>query len=173
MAARTREVTTLSDRVTLGRPGRHRERREQRVDDLAERLQRLAYSRLQIAGQRLNALDSRLGGQHPRLGLQRAARHIDQLQTALTRATVRKLDDQRMRVGAMGRELEAVSPLAVLNRGFAVATNPEQQVIRSVSQVSAGDAIDLRLTDGVLRARVEATVPARNGTSGENVDGQS
>ena len=78
-----------------------------------------------------------------------------------------------MRVGAMGRELEAVSPLAVLNRGFAVATNPEQQVIRSVSQVSAGDAIDLRLTDGVLRARVEATVPARNGTSGENVDGQS
>ncbi|MBB87244.1 MAG: exodeoxyribonuclease VII large subunit [Xanthomonadales bacterium] len=173
LAVRTREVTTLHHRVTLAHPGRHLEQRAQRVDELAERLQRLAYSRLQIAGQRLNALDSRLGGQHPRLGLQRAARHIDQLQTALTRATVRKLDDQRMRVGAMGRELEAVSPLAVLNRGFAVATNPEQQVIRSVSQVSAGDAIDLRLTDGVLRARVEATVPARNGTSGENVDGQS
>ena len=53
--------------------------------------------------------------------------------------------------------LHDLSPLSVLGRGYAVARTPEGAVVRSVCGVSAGDAVDVSLADGVLACRVEGT----------------
>ena len=62
--------------------------------------------------------------------------------------------------------LHDLSPLSVLGRGYAVARTPEGAVVRSVCGVSAGDAVDVSLADGVLACRVEGTRAHRYGDNG-------
>ena len=50
--------------------------------------------------------------------------------------------------------LDALSPLKVLQRGYAVATNDDGQVLRSVKDFAPGIHFSLKLSDGVARAEV-------------------
>lgn len=53
-------------------------------------------------------------------------------------------------------ELDALSPLRVLERGYAIALHEATgRAVRSVSEVHAGDRLRVRVSDGELRARVE------------------
>ena len=48
-----------------------------------------------------------------------------------------------------------MSPLAVLERGYAVVTNDEGKVVRHANQAPLGETLHVRLHDGELRVRVE------------------
>jgi exodeoxyribonuclease VII large subunit len=51
-------------------------------------------------------------------------------------------------------KLDAMSPLAVLARGYALVTGPEGVLVRRADQVTAGDALTVRLADGHIDATV-------------------
>ena len=53
--------------------------------------------------------------------------------------------------------LDAVSPLATLQRGYAIVTDSKGTVITDAQDVRAGQLIDARLTKGTIRARIERT----------------
>jgi len=53
--------------------------------------------------------------------------------------------------------LDAMSPLKVLERGYAIAQNRQGHVVREASSVTAGDEVRLRLWKGSLDCRVEGT----------------
>ncbi len=152
-----REVSTLHHRVAMAHPGRQLEQRSQHVDGLSERLQREINRQLHVASQRVDHAATRLGQRHPAHRLRDAQETVRRLATGLDRSLRQQLDRQRLRVQALGRELEAVSPLAVLNRGFAVASDGQGQILRSVKHVAPGDLLNLRLVDGQVATRVEST----------------
>ena len=62
---------------------------------------------------------------------------------------------QQAAVGAA--RLHDLSPLAVIARGYAVARTAAGTVVKSVEDVTAGDTVDVSVTDGVLNCRVERT----------------
>jgi exodeoxyribonuclease VII large subunit len=64
------------------------------------------------------------------------------------------LDARRARFGGAAAKLDALSPLAVLSRGYALATTPEGRILLSARDVSPGDAVVVRLSRGRLRATV-------------------
>ena len=70
-------------------------------------------------------------------------------------AVVRQLQRETLRLRGLARSLEAVSPLATVARGYALLGKPDGSVVRSVTQVEAGDALRARLADGELKLRVE------------------
>jgi exodeoxyribonuclease VII large subunit len=53
-------------------------------------------------------------------------------------------------------QLEALSPLHTLKRGYALATKKDQQVLKSIEQVELGDDLEIRLSDGKLHVKVNA-----------------
>ena len=61
------------------------------------------------------------------------------------------------RLAIAGRTLDAVSPLATLERGYAIVTDSKGTVITDAQDVRAGQLIDARLTKGTIRARIERT----------------
>ena len=67
-------------------------------------------------------------------------------------------------MAATASKLDALSPLKVLGRGYAIGYNADGTVVDSVNQVTVGDALTLQLTDGTVSCRVTDTqeVP-RNG----------
>jgi exodeoxyribonuclease VII large subunit len=52
------------------------------------------------------------------------------------------------------RRLEALSPLAILNRGYAVVSQPDGSLVRSTAQVQTGDELNVRISDGEFSAQV-------------------
>jgi len=75
---------------------------------------------------------------------------------AAAEAAIRNLLQRRQRrFATLAARLDALSPLAVLGRGYAIAHRVEDgAIVRRASDVSEGDALDLRLGEGVVRARV-------------------
>ena len=82
------------------------------------------------------------------------------------------LQARNARLAALSARLEALNPLAVLERGYAIAMDPSGRIVRDASQLSLGDLLSLRLARGEAEAEVRAvrlqplqptTIPARAG----------
>jgi exodeoxyribonuclease VII large subunit len=91
-----------------------------------------------------------LGGR-TRLGTEQVERAGDRLQAAMT-AT---LERRRQRLARLSAQLDALSPLRVLQRGYAVPTGPEGRVLKHRSEFIPGEPFTLRVADGSVAARVE------------------
>jgi exodeoxyribonuclease VII large subunit len=116
---------------------------------------------LQRDSQRLDHLGHRLHQRHPASRLAEQCRRLQTLDAAARRAVRRSLEARLQQLGDLARTLHAVSPLAVIGRGYAVLTSPATgTVVSSVQQAEAGDRITARLQDGRLDCRVESVVPA-------------
>jgi exodeoxyribonuclease VII large subunit len=74
----------------------------------------------------------------------------------MPRVIRRRAVSAEQRVVSLARELAAISPLAVLDRGYSVTLGPDGRAVRTPQDVTAGDAIVTRLADGSLRSVVGA-----------------
>lgn len=158
---RRRLLDALHGRLQRAHPGRRLEARSQRVDELLLRLESALERRVARQRQRLDGLDHRLLRHHPGARLDRLAAHCDQLAARLRAATDQGLQRRRQRLAQATATLQAVSPLATLERGYAIVTDAAGRTVQQAAQVSVGDAVSARLAAGELRCRVvECDLPA-------------
>ncbi len=66
-----------------------------------------------------------------------------------------KIEEGRERLALAAASLDALSPLAVLQRGYAIAQDAAGKPLRDVSSVKPGDAVSVRLAKGKLGTRIE------------------
>lgn len=133
-----------------------RERLSQIGQTLVERLRRRA---LEARG-RLDDLASRPALSQPLDRVHRLSQQVDQLQQRLDSSIRMTTSRFRERLGQAAGRLEGVSPLAVLGRGYAVVGRVTPATagfehVTSVSQLAAGDRLDIRLADGKVNATVQ------------------
>jgi exodeoxyribonuclease VII large subunit len=69
-----------------------------------------------------------------------------------------RLERGRARVDSLERQLAHLSPLAILERGYAIVQNADEGVIRSSRQARVGEALRVRLHQGQLGVRVEERI---------------
>jgi len=103
------------------------------------------------------ALIGQLGERLARGLSQRAQRTVDRLDRTgdrLAGAMQFRLEQSRALLTAHGARLDALSPLKVLARGYAVARDEKGRVLKQVKQLPAGRDFKLRVTDGEVDARV-------------------
>lgn len=111
----------------------------QRISHLRQRLERLAKSRVMT---------------RPEAYLQQQELHLEMLRQRLEHAGQVALQKNTQRFRQAAAKLDALSPLKVLGRGYAMATLDEQ-VVRSVEQLSPGETIAVSFSDGTAQCRVE------------------
>ena len=68
------------------------------------------------------------------------------------------LERKKARYAALAAALDAMSPLKVLGRGYAMVQGPEGGILKSSRDVSAGDRVTVTLGEGALRCTVDGTV---------------
>ena len=135
---------------------------QRRLRDDAQRLDQ-AYARLfaqhprnrlRNGGDRLAQLRARLQTQYPQTGIQRRRERLGQLQRRLLLAKTGALDVRTQRLAELARTLNAVSPLATLQRGYAILLDREGgRVVRSAQQIDANARLIARLADGEVALR--------------------
>jgi exodeoxyribonuclease VII large subunit len=112
-------------------------------------LQNLTLKFLQNMAQKLDWLNKRL--RHPGTQITLQLERLKNLQIRLNQVIERFLKDKRIDLQQHVRHLDNMSPLATLARGYAIVSHKDK-IIRSVKDVSKGDILTVRLTDGVLEA---------------------
>jgi exodeoxyribonuclease VII large subunit len=101
-------------------------------------------------------LRARLAAQDPKFLLARRRERTERLNDRLRAAVARAAERHALRLGQLARTLNAVSPLATLDRGYAILFDQESgRVVRSVSQVAADAALRARVADGEIDLRVD------------------
>lgn len=104
---------------------------------------------------RLKALATRPVLQRPQGRLLQDRQRVDDLARRAGRSVGRILADRRGALRTLAGRLDALSPLAVLGRGYSITKDAEGRVIRSAAQVADGDAVEILLHHGELFCRVE------------------
>jgi exodeoxyribonuclease VII large subunit len=130
-------------------------RRGQRLDDLRHRLQSSATHRLRTPAIHLTALAHRLDRQNPSLRLALARRRLQFAGQSFIRLASATIATRTARLDHAAARLQALSPLAVLNRGYALVYTANGELLRSAADTHPGDPIRARLAQGTLAATVE------------------
>lgn len=135
---------------------RHRARQlSQRTDDLELRLREGYVERLRRADGRLRDAQHRLAGVDLQVRLGRSRGRLDELQGRLQLLAERPVRTGRSRLDAALARLEALSPTAVLERGYSILTTADGTVVSRGGAVEVGQQLRARLHDGSLDVRVE------------------
>lgn len=132
-----------------------------RLDALHERLLRCSPERtLQERHRRSVALKERLLHASPAHAITRERRRVERIEERMEAAAGRALAEAGKALGEQAAKLHALSPLAVLERGFALVRHDDEasRVVRSAAALAPGDAVRVRFADGEVRAEVRERV---------------
>jgi exodeoxyribonuclease VII large subunit len=121
------------------------------------RLQIEATKTLRIANERTEALNRSLAPAQLRARLSEARIRYESAYSNCTAAIEKTWEAGGQRLGLAAASLDALSPLAVLQRGYAMAQGEDGRLLRDTANVSVGDAVKIRLAKGSLTAEVTET----------------
>jgi exodeoxyribonuclease VII large subunit len=143
-------------------------RLEQRRDELALRLEAAVAEQLRQRQRRAAELTAAVLRHDPRQNLAQARERLQACRTRLDRTMERMLHSAASTVSALDARLNSLSPLAVLERGYALVLNAEGGLVRSTAQVTQGNLVTTRLSDGAFTSRVETTAPNESANQSAN-----
>ncbi len=151
---RQQHLDTLRSR--LRHPGQRLQEQTQRLDSLELRLRYAQAAQLQRQQTRLAHLQKRFQAQLPHKNITRLQQQLPQLQQRLTRALSHRLQLLKQRLAEQAHALHAISPLATLERGYAIVTTQDQRLLHSSQQTRLGETLHTRLAQGSVWSRVTA-----------------
>ena len=118
------------------------------------RLQTEANKTLRTANERAAALNRSLAPAQLRARLTEARIRYESAYSNCTSAIEKTWEEGVQRLGLVAASLDALSPLAVLQRGYAIVQAADDRLLRDAADVSVGDAVKVRLAKGRLTAEV-------------------
>jgi exodeoxyribonuclease VII large subunit len=137
----------------------HLHRLAQRLDDLALRQESALAAQLRALEGRVAGLAAAVLRHDPRRALAQTRERLLALRNRLDRAIEGIVHASTANLGTLAAHLHALSPLAVLDRGYALVLSPEGALIRSTVQLAPGNTVTTRLADGAFSSRIESVAP--------------
>jgi exodeoxyribonuclease VII large subunit len=153
--AQRERLRWLIGRAALVSPSARLSQQTQRLDELEQRMFRALRQILADRRSLLGERRSRLWQLSPVARVRSAAARHAALYARLRAAALARLYLARERLSPLVRTLNAVSPLATLERGYAIVSRVSGAIVRSAAEVSPGMPIEVRLAVGKIRAKVE------------------
>jgi exodeoxyribonuclease VII large subunit len=129
--------------------------RQQKLDDLTYRLERGERAMLELMRRRWETLAAAVRHYDLRRVLGGIRGELNAGTATLAAAMRNQLLQNKVRVERMGRALETLSPLAILERGYALVFDGAGELVKDAGMVKAGDEIRARVARGEIAAVVK------------------
>jgi exodeoxyribonuclease VII large subunit len=134
----------------------------QRIDDLSQRLDSSLDRALRLRQSSVGELAATVLRHDPRQALAQARERLFACRTRIDRSTERLLQSFAAALSFLDARLHSLSPLSVLERGYALVLSADGALVRSAAQLATGDSVTTRLADGSFTSRVESTTAAES-----------
>lgn len=130
--------------------------RQQRLDELGHSLGNLLRSRVGRSRREIDALRARLAARHPRVLLSDSRGRLGPLREGLLHQNKLLLRGLRADLAHEAARLHGLSPLSILSRGYAIATDQELSAVRDAAELQIGQPLRVRVHRGSFDAQVTA-----------------
>ncbi len=158
---RAQALDLLAARLRAGHPSARLGRRRAALDERQARLVRALERRLAESRHYVALLGGRLAQQAPSRSVAIRRQRVASLGRALGLAIAGRLRADRDRLAAIARTLNAVSPLATLDRGYAIVADASTgRAIRHAKDVGASQPVRVRFADGEVPGVLEPDAPS-------------
>jgi exodeoxyribonuclease VII large subunit len=157
LEAHRERLRWLTGRAALVSPTARLGVQAQRLDELEQCLVRALRRRLHEHRERLRWLTGRAALVSPSTRLTQQQLRLENLNQRLYRAWRHALDSRGEKLVLLLRTLNAVSPLATLERGYAIVSVEGGEILRNAADVQPGTVVEVRLAQGGVRAKVEGS----------------
>ncbi|MGP6488654.1 exodeoxyribonuclease VII large subunit [Duffyella gerundensis] len=154
LAQQQRAWSRLHHRLQQQHPQLRLARQQTTLFRLQRRLDDAIQLQLRQATRTQDRLTQRLAQQQPEARLHHAQQQLQQWHYRLQQAVFQQLNRDKQRFGVRAAQLEAVSPLATLARGFSVTTAADGNVVKKTSQLQRGETLKTRLDDGWIESQI-------------------
>ncbi len=148
-------LTELAQHGAFGRMTDAINRRQQKLDDLKNRMDRAERQILEKQHRRLELAAAAVRHYDVRRMLAGIRKELDSRVAGLAAAARTVLLQRTGRLNQLEGQLEALSPLAILDRGYALVFDSSGMLLKDAARVKAGDEISARLAKGNLTATVK------------------
>ncbi|WP_145490713.1 exodeoxyribonuclease VII large subunit [Yersinia rohdei] len=162
LAQRSQQFTRLEHRLQQQHPHLRLARQQTLLLKLQRRLAESAQAQIRQLYRRTERLQQRLIQVQPQGQIHRYNQRVQQQEYRLHQALERQLNGYRQRFGIACSQLETVSPLATLARGYSVTQTPKGAVLKTTQQVHAGDKLTTRLQDGWVESEITQIKVTKN-----------
>jgi exodeoxyribonuclease VII large subunit len=170
LQVRRERLRSLRRSPVFQNPRRYLLQPAERLDRLRERLVYRMRHRTVQSSERWSRLDKRLGRHNPYEQAIFARRRVQTAERLLVQAMMALVKEKRNRWTSEMRQLDALSPLKIMQRGYSLAYDEKgKRLIKSIHQVQIGDLLKLRLTDG----RINCHVWSMEGEADEQTGGRT
>ena len=129
-------------------------RRGQRLDELTYRLASGYQRQLRESHRRLDVASARIRHFDFRRSLAITRTQLDTARDAVARAMRGRISEHHSRLNQLLAKLEALSPVSILDRGYALVFNASGDLIKDASQLAVGERISARVAQGTIAAEV-------------------
>ncbi|MCH2058619.1 MAG: exodeoxyribonuclease VII large subunit [Thalassotalea sp.] len=153
---RSTHLKHLAARLQQCEPQRQLQSYSQLADDLERRLQQAMQRYLSQQQARPQYLAKALKHLSPEVKLKSYEKTFNSLNERLTQAAGKQLESKQQSFARRLEQLQLVSPLATIARGYSIVRDEDNGIIRSVSQVEDSSQISVQVNDGVIEAKVTA-----------------
>jgi exodeoxyribonuclease VII large subunit len=147
-------LTELAQHGAFARMMEAIHQRGQRLDDLTHRIETAERQRLEIVRRRFEMLSAAVRHYDLRLVLSGTRRELESWTAALGAVMRNVLLQHRVRSERLQTALQSLSPLAILDRGYALVFDSEGKLLKDADQVRIGDTVSARLAQGQIEASV-------------------
>jgi len=128
-------------RKRLKHPGRYLEDVAQRIDDLANRMEQQLGLQLQLRQEKVLTFEARLQQHSPLHTLKQQLTRLNFLQQRLEQSLHPRFESMQQKIASLAREMDAFSPLATLGRGYCLAKDENNALIKSASELHSGQKL--------------------------------
>ncbi|WP_010631968.1 exodeoxyribonuclease VII large subunit [Sporolactobacillus vineae] len=135
-------------------PGQLILQKEQEYDRLADRLEKGMAGQLNGRREQLNLNDRLLGKNRPDAMISRAEASLKDWTARLARSAQNDLQTRSARFRQIVLQLNALSPLKIMARGYNLAYNQKHELVKSVRQLAPGDPLMIRMHDGKIDCQI-------------------
>ncbi len=125
-----------------------------RLDELSKSRKSAVLGRLELYRQRLDAQVSKKVLSSPLSYVDERGLYLDYVSRRLSTVGERILSSEERRFANLASKLDALSPLKVLKRGYMIGIDGRGNAVRKTADISAGDELELRLSDGRARCLI-------------------
>jgi len=149
------QLKSASLRMQVSHPKSKLQFNMQKLDLINEKLWKLPMMQLRDLNDIFRASFSRLLASNPKINIETQRKNLEMKNMALSNAMIGLIESKRNHFSILTTQLEGVSPLHSLNRGYALVTNKDGQNIKSVKKIKKGTSLETKLSDGSFISRVE------------------
>ena len=136
----------------------------QKVDQLESVMVKAISNRLLLSKNQLKNNNERLFQATPIKHVRQKIQETEMLQRRLKQSIARMISTKKMQLAHQAHILDAASPLSIMSRGYAIATNSSNNIIQSIHNVSPDEVLNLRVQDGNIETKVVKTEKANDET---------